>query len=426
MRSRRPRDADRRLDAGERAPLLGVPVAVKDDTDVAGQSTPFGCAGEFEPKARGRRGRPPAEGRRGGDRRQDDDPRARPVADHRGRVVWRDAQARGASSTRRAAHRAVQRRPSRPAWSRRRSGPTASARSASQPRGRTSWGSSRSEGASRPRRWSDAFNGLACVGPLARTVEDAALLLDAIAGNHPADLIARRPARRAVRRRRAAGGPGAAAADRAVVQGPLCAAFRCAWTAPSGGRVERARAGAGSMGHDVEHADPVYGVVGLGVLPRAIGGLRPWMDEDPRPLPARSAYARGGSAGSRFSEARDSARPRFERPASWQVGALFRRFDVLVTPTTARPPMPVGAIDGLTSWQTDQTNGRLLPVHVAVERARVARGERSGGLDRVTATPAPRRRPASRPGQLRAAPDLAAQLGARAGRALARTARAAG
>src|SRR4051794_25850396 len=40
-------EADRRLAAGERLPLLGVPVAVKDDTDVAGETTPFGCAGDF-------------------------------------------------------------------------------------------------------------------------------------------------------------------------------------------------------------------------------------------------------------------------------------------------------------------------------------------------------------------------------------------
>lgn len=36
-------EADRRLAAGERLPLLGVPVAVKDDTDVAGEPTAFGC-----------------------------------------------------------------------------------------------------------------------------------------------------------------------------------------------------------------------------------------------------------------------------------------------------------------------------------------------------------------------------------------------
>ena len=37
--------ADRRLAAGERLPLLGVPLAVKDDMDVAGLPTAFGCAG---------------------------------------------------------------------------------------------------------------------------------------------------------------------------------------------------------------------------------------------------------------------------------------------------------------------------------------------------------------------------------------------
>jgi len=32
-------DAQRRIDAGERLPLLGVPIAIKDDVDVAGELT---------------------------------------------------------------------------------------------------------------------------------------------------------------------------------------------------------------------------------------------------------------------------------------------------------------------------------------------------------------------------------------------------
>ncbi|MBC7269625.1 MAG: amidase, partial [Streptomyces sp.] len=43
--------ADRELAAGGRRPLLGVPVAVKDDMDVAGEPTAFGCAGDFPPVA---------------------------------------------------------------------------------------------------------------------------------------------------------------------------------------------------------------------------------------------------------------------------------------------------------------------------------------------------------------------------------------
>ncbi|WP_436495724.1 amidase family protein [Actinokineospora sp. HUAS TT18] len=42
-------DAQRRLDAGERTPLLGVPVAVKDDTDVAGDVTTRGARPQFPP-----------------------------------------------------------------------------------------------------------------------------------------------------------------------------------------------------------------------------------------------------------------------------------------------------------------------------------------------------------------------------------------
>src|SRR5204863_4018482 len=40
-------EVDRRLAAGERLPLLGVPIAIKDDVDLAGETTAFGCGGEF-------------------------------------------------------------------------------------------------------------------------------------------------------------------------------------------------------------------------------------------------------------------------------------------------------------------------------------------------------------------------------------------
>ncbi|HEX2132918.1 MAG TPA: amidase family protein [Actinophytocola sp.] len=45
-------DAQRRLDAGERTPLLGVPVAVKDDLDVAGDVTGMGGPPQFVPAER--------------------------------------------------------------------------------------------------------------------------------------------------------------------------------------------------------------------------------------------------------------------------------------------------------------------------------------------------------------------------------------
>jgi amidase len=42
-------EAQRRLDAGERTPLLGVPIAVKDDLDVAGDVTGMGGRPQFAP-----------------------------------------------------------------------------------------------------------------------------------------------------------------------------------------------------------------------------------------------------------------------------------------------------------------------------------------------------------------------------------------
>ncbi len=42
-------EADRRRAAGDQAPLLGVPIAVKDDTDIAGVATFFGTSGYVPP-----------------------------------------------------------------------------------------------------------------------------------------------------------------------------------------------------------------------------------------------------------------------------------------------------------------------------------------------------------------------------------------
>ena len=45
-------EAQRRIDAGERLPLLGVPIAIKDDVDVAGELTAWGTAAHGPAKVR--------------------------------------------------------------------------------------------------------------------------------------------------------------------------------------------------------------------------------------------------------------------------------------------------------------------------------------------------------------------------------------
>src|SRR5882757_600090 len=43
--------ADGRRRAGDRRPLLGVPLAIKDDVDVAGETTAYGCDVDPAPAA---------------------------------------------------------------------------------------------------------------------------------------------------------------------------------------------------------------------------------------------------------------------------------------------------------------------------------------------------------------------------------------
>jgi amidase len=345
-------EADRRIMAGERGPLLGVPVAVKDDTDVAGQTTAFGCPGEFAPKTED------------------------------GEVVRRLKAAGmpivGKTTTPELGQWPITEGPTfgitRNPWSLEHTPGGSSGGSAAAVAAGILGGALGSDGLGSirvPAAWThlvgikpqrgrvstwpyvDAFHGLACLGPLARTVEDAALLLDVAAGNHPLDRDRPPPPVEPFRAAAVRADPGRRlriALSFKVPYAPVPVRLDPEVRAA----VERVGEVLVRLGHDVQRADPVYGIVGLGVLPRAVGGLKPWIDAvpdrsglDPRTREAARVAGLVSAPVVRVTRA-------LEHPAAWQVGRIFRRFDVVVTPTTARPAMPVGALDGLSSWKTDQ------------------------------------------------------------------------
>ncbi|HEY1688466.1 MAG TPA: amidase [Solirubrobacteraceae bacterium] len=343
-------EADRRLAAGERSPLLGVPVAIKDEFDIAGQETRFGCPGSFEVK------RSDCESVR----------RLREAGaivvgktntPELGQWPFTEGPAFGAS---------------RNPWSLGHtpggsSGGTAAAVAAGLIAGATGAdgaGSVRIPAAwtglvgIKPQRgristWPDpkAFNGLTCIGPLARTVGDAALMLDVLSGNHPEDRHKPPPPSQ----------PFAAAAIAPPRRLKIALSLKIPFSlAPAHlqpqvkAAVLRLAEALATLGHEVVEADPPYGIVGFSFLPRSTMGLREWVQRVPDPTLLDPRTLHNARLGSRFGRPGLALAHALEPPLKHFVGRIFKDVDVVLTPTTAKPPERIGAIDGLGNWDTDK------------------------------------------------------------------------
>jgi amidase len=342
-------EADRRLAAGERLPLLGVPVAIKDDMDLAGETTPFGCAGEFERK------------------RQDGEVARRLKAVGAVIVGKTTTPELGQWSVTEGIACGVTRNPWEPGHTPGGSsgGSAAAVAAGLVPAavGSDGAGSVRIPAAwthlvgIKPQRgristWPDpeAFNGLTCIGPLARTVADAALLLDVLTGNHEGDL--HRPP------------PPAQTFAEAARRRPRRLRIALSWRIPFSGAparldprvrapVERLAGVLADLGHEVVRADPPYRLIGLSFLSRSTAGVRDWIARTPDPMlldPRTRHNARAGRLGAILLPLARRVEPRLQR----RVGRIFRAVDVLLTPTTAQPPLTIGSIDGLSDWATDK------------------------------------------------------------------------
>ena len=222
-----------------RLPLLGVPVAIKDDMDLAGESTNFGCAGTFHPR-------------------------------HGDGEVARQLRAAGAVIVGKTNTPEIGQWPftegpafgaTRNPWSLDHSPGGSSGGSAAAVAAGLIPAAAGSDGAGSvriPAAWThlvgikpqrgrvstwpflSAFNGLTCIGPLARTVDDAALLLDVLAGNRPEDLHQPPPPPEPFAE--AARARARQAADRALARRSRGRSRRPASTRPSASRSSGSRA----------------------------------------------------------------------------------------------------------------------------------------------------------------------------------------
>ncbi|MGX1365720.1 amidase [Streptomyces canus] len=340
--------ADARLAAGVRTPLLGVPVAVKDDMDVAGEPTAFGCRGEF-----------PAVARDGEAVRRLRAAGAVVVGKTNtcefGQWPFTEGPAFGAT---------------RNPWSLEHTPGGSSGGSAAAVAAGLVPAALGSDGAGSvriPASWThlvgikpqrgristwprgESFQGITVNGTLARTVADAALLLDAAAGNHVLD-----PHR-----------PPAVDASAAVGRDPgrlrIALALKPPFTALPArlqpevrARVVELAEKLASLGHTVEEADPPYGQIGLTFVPRATAGIAERVREAPFPAlldrRTREAARLGGLLGGVPLRAARRAEAVLHR----RIGAFFASYDVVLAPTTAAPPPRVGAMLGLGGLATDR------------------------------------------------------------------------
>ncbi len=350
-------EAGERLERGDRLPLLGVPVAIKDDVDLAGHTTPFGCGGEHhaavedaEMVARLRRAGAIVIGKTNapevGQWHFTESPKFGVT-----RNPWNPEHTPGGSSGGAAAAVAA--------------GLVAAAvgsdgaGSIRIPAGWTGLVGLKPQ-RGRISTWPEpeSFNGLACLGPLTRSVADAALMLDVLAGARDGDL--HRPP--------AASGPYLEAASRYPRPLRIAVSYATPFGLPN--RVsEEVRVACESvvsrlqeLGHEVVREDPRYGLVGLGLVPRGMAGVSTWMAEEGRKgaefEPRTRVHARIGRtlSGPPLRAAR-AAEPGLSR----RIGAIFDGVDVLLTPTTAAPAPRIGALDSRGYWKTSTVASATCP-----------------------------------------------------------------
>ena len=319
--------ADARRDAGEQAPLLGIPVAVKDNVDMAGELTSHGTA------AHGASATADAEV-------------VKRLRDAGAVIVGKTSMPELAMWPQFTESKTYG--PTRNPWNTERSAGGSSGGSAVAVAAGMVAGALGSDGGGsiripaamcglvgiKPQRGrvplapdDDHWHGLTHFGPLARSVGDAALLLDVLGGTGTelADAAAREPGRLRIGIAMKPGMPGVR--------------LKKSWREA----VERTAELLRSLGHGVVEAQPRYGALLPVIMPRYLAGVaddaarldNPEQLEQRSRRMARYGRALHGRALRRALEREPAVAARLNEP--------FEHVDVLVMPTVAQAAEPVGA-----------------------------------------------------------------------------------
>ena len=351
------READRKRAAGQSLPLLGIPIAVKDDVDVAGTPTRFGTSGTV--------------------------PNATADAEVVRRLRAAGAIIVGKTNTCELGQWPFTSGPAfghtRNPWSRDHTPGGSSGGSAAAVAAGLVTAAIGSDGAGSvriPAAWThlvgikpqrgristwplpEAFNGITVNGVLARTVADAALVLDAASGNVDGDLHKPPPVRVAEHVGKAPGPLTVAMSTKFPFNGfkaKLHPEIRAAMQVIAG-QLE-------DLGHTVRPADPDYGMqMSWNFLSRSTSGLLDWADRLGPTVALEERTMSNMFMGRLLSQ--QTLRKARAREAATQrrIGWIFNLADVVLAPTTALPPPGVHEFDGRGGLSTDRAMIRACPV----------------------------------------------------------------
>lgn len=178
----------------------------------------------------------------------------------------------------------------------------------------------------------DAWFGLSVFGPLARSVADAALFLDVIADRTPSeapftDAVGADPGKLRV-----------AWSVKSPLPVPVAADQKRA--------VEQIVAVLGGLGHTTQEADPAYGPTIFSFIARYLRGIAKDANavENPQKLESRTKgmVRMAKPITDRMLERAMAAEPNLTA----RLGRIFTDHDILVTPVLAQQPLPVGKFAG--------------------------------------------------------------------------------
>ena len=204
----------------------------------------------------------------------------------------------------------------------------------------------------------EAFNGITVNGVLARTVTDAALVLDAASGNVDGDLHKPPPMQAAEAVGRAPGPLKIALSTKFpfnVFRPKLHPEIRAALHAV-GEQLDR-------LGHTIVAADPDYNVRDVVELPVPVDVRAAGLGRPPRPRRrAGPAHRRRTCGWAGCCRRTCCARPAPRRPPRSAASAtIFNLVDVVLAPTTALPPPTVHHFDKRGGLSTDRAMIRACP-----------------------------------------------------------------